>query len=341
MGFRLKARGDGDCKTRYRPQRLSEIVPTFPMKEALAILNDPNASQVYLFGGLTGSGKTTLARIISRAICCTAEGDVEKPCLECDTCKGMESCPDYYESNSANFSGKDATRDKIGGMHYVGQYLGGKKIYVFDEVHALSPAAQELLLKVLEEPNKDTHIFLCTTHVKGLKRTFLGRCATINFKRLTFKQAEQTVQQICEDTGVEVPDHTTVESLFHKADGSVRDLLKLMDKVILGTYEAGAGYDTTEDSHGAPNIFKIIDGLKNKNWATIRDVLNTENVKNEPEGYRQTICDFLRREALKGKNIDLKVAQALGLLSGSLHEEPKNEQYNILVLRCMRVCFKK
>jgi len=342
MAFRLVARGEGDCKTRYRPQRLEEIVPTFPMKEALAVLNDPNASQVYLFGGLTGCGKTTLARILSRAIVCkTPPGEGRKvPCLECDTCISMERVPDYYEVNAANFSGKDDTRKKIGNMQYMGSYFNGKKIYVFDEVHGLSPAAQELLLKVLEEPTENTLIFLCTTHVKGLKRTLLGRCATINFKRLTLKQAESVVKQICEDTGTEIPNQGVIESLFHKADGSVRDLLNLMDKVILGTYDESAGLDADE-STGSPNMFKLLDALKNRRWEILKEILATENVKNEPEGYRQTICDFLRREALGAKNIDIDVARVLGLLSGSLHDEPRNEQYNILVLRCMRACYKK
>jgi len=342
MAFRLVARGTGDCKTRYRPQRLSEICPTFPMKEAQAILNDPNASQVHLFGGLTGSGKTTLARIISRALVCVCEDEsVEKPCLECSTCKKMEHIPDYYEINAANFSGKDDTRKKINNMNYVGNYFKGVKIYVFDEVHGLSGAAQELLLKVLEEPSKDTQIFLCTTHVKGCKRTFLGRCATLNFRRMTLKQATSIVQQICEDTSTALPNDATIEALFHQADGSVRDLLNLMDKVIMGSFEPGVGLEVDESEQGSPDIRKILDALKNKNWSSIQKVLSTENVKNEPEGYRQTICDFLRREALRSPNIDLSVARVLGLLSGSLADEPRNEQYNILVLRCMRACYTK
>ena len=75
MAFKIKARGAGDLKTRYRPQTLSEICPTFPLKEATNILSNPNASQVYLFEGLTGSGKTALARVIARPAVCTSEGD--------------------------------------------------------------------------------------------------------------------------------------------------------------------------------------------------------------------------------------------------------------------------
>jgi DNA polymerase III subunit gamma/tau len=309
------------------------------MKEALAILENPNSSQVWLFEGLTGCGKTTLARIISRACVCKGEG-AEKPCLECEPCKTMERQPDFTEINIANFRGIDPIRDKIAGMCYLGTYLS-RRIYIFDEAHQLTPAAQELMNKVLEEPVGDTLIFLCTTHKKGLKRTLLGRCASLNFRRMTKAQMKKVVAQICKDAGQDEPSEEASESLFHKADGSVRDLMNLMDKVLLGTYEMGIGFEAPDEERGSPNIFKILDALKNRNWTKIREVLSTENVKNEPEGYRQTICDFLRRDALKGKNIDLNVARVLGLLSGSLHDEPKNEQYNILVLRCMRACYKK
>ncbi len=339
-GFRLVARGEGDCKKRYRPQRLSEICPTFPVKEALAILGNPNASQVWLFEGLTGCGKTTLARIIARAcVCQSTDPKVEKPCLECDRCKAMERAMDFTEINVAQFGGKDAVKNKIADMCYMPGDLG-RKIYIFDEAQQLTPAAQELMNKVLEEPIGDTLIFLCTTRKKGLKRTLLGRCANLNFRRVTRAQFKKIVSQICEDSGIAPPDGDTSDSLFHKADGSVRDLLNLMDKFLLGAYEPGIGFESDED-HGAPNIFEFLKGLKSKNWIAVRKILNTDNVKNEPEGYRQTVCNFLRREILKGGEINVATSFAFGQLTGSLEDEPRDEQYNLFVLKCMRVCYKK
>lgn len=206
--------------------------------------------------------------------------------------------------------------------------------------HQLSSQAQELLNKVLEEPVGDTLIFLCTTKKKGLKRTLLGRCAKLNFRRMTRVQFQKIVTQICEDAGQPIPDDTVAESLFHKADGSVRDLLNLMDKVLLGSYRVGIGFEAPSET-GSPNMMGLVDALKKKNWAHVRKVLLTDNVKNEPEGYRQTVCDFLRRDLLRKRDIDLPAASALGLLAGSLEDEPKNEQYNLFVLKCMRVCYKK
>ena len=131
-GFRLVARGEGDLKTRYRPQRLSEAVPSFPITRMKKILTDPNASRVFLFEGKSGTGKTSVARILARASVCVYEGEDEKPCLECDPCRTMEMLPDFFEINVANFRKIDDTRDTIAGMVYHPQILT-KRIYIFDE----------------------------------------------------------------------------------------------------------------------------------------------------------------------------------------------------------------
>lgn len=343
MAFKLVSRGEGPVRDRYRPRRLSEIVPTFSMKDARAILSDPNSSRVWLLEGLTGVGKTTLARIISRAYVCEAQ-DGEKPCLECHNCTSMERQPDFTEINVAEFGGKDAVKDKIANMHYVGSYLGGKKIYIFDEAHQLTPAAQELLNKVLEEPIKDTLIFLCTTHKKGLKRTLIGRCANINFKRMTRRQLIEVTKQVLADAGMAMVADDVVDDLFVKADGSVRDLTTHLDRILRGSYRVGFGSnEDDEDSgaEGAPNIFALVGGLKAKDWDAVRHILNTDNVKNDPDGYRETVCSFLAKDALKEGAVNMGIATALGHLAGSLCDEPRREQHSLFVLRAMRACYKK
>lgn len=340
-GFKLVSRGEGPLRTRYRPQRLSEIVPTFSMKEIEAIIASPNASQVYLFEGLTGCGKTTLARIVARACICEAPAGVEKPCLECDACKQMERCPDYKEINVADFRGVDSIRDNIATMATYPGYQS-RKIYIYDEAHQLTPASQELMNKVLEEPRPHTLIFLCTTNRKGLKRTLLGRCADTNFKRVSRAQMQQIVKQITEDNKAAPPSEEISEDMFMKADGSVRDLLNLLDKYLLGTYECGGQAPNDESgAEGSPDIFKLIGGLKSKNWSEVRYLLDSEYIKNNPDGYRETVCKFLTRDALKSNILDMDAAFALGQLTGSLADEPLAEQHNILVLRCMRVCYGK
>jgi DNA polymerase-3 subunit gamma/tau len=341
MGFRIKARGEGDLKTRYRPQRLSEICPTFHLRDAKAILGDPNASRVWLFEGLTGCGKTSLARIIARAAVCACEdSEVEKPCLECEPCRTMESSLDFLEINGADCRGIDAMREITSDMRTYPSFLA-HKIYIFDEAQQITPQAQELLNKVLEEPVEDTLIFLCTTNKKGLKRTLLGRCSKINFRRITKRQCGALITQVFKDADQELPDQATTEDLFRRANGSVRDLLVLLDSYLRGTFKVGSDYAEEDISVGSPDIFKLVKGYIEKDWKTVRDILASENVKNDPDGYRETVCAFLARDALKQDTVKMSIASALGHLQGSLWEHPKREQHSIFVLRSMRACFYK
>lgn len=338
MTFRLVARGEGDLKKRYRPQRLGEVCPTFNLKDAQAILEDPNASQVWLFEGVTGCGKTTLARILARGISCEAEDG--RPCLECESCKAFDSTADFVEINGADIRGIDAMREQTGPMRTYPNDLQ-KRIWIFDEAQQITRPAQELLNKVLEEPPETVMVFLCTTNKKGLIRTLLGRCAKINFRRLAFKDAVRICEQICEDTKVEVPSAQIYEDMFRRANGSIRDLLNLLELHIRGTYTIGSETAEEEISTGSPDIFKLVKGLVEKDWSTVRTILQTENVKNDPDGYRETVCEFLARDALKFDELKMSIATTLGHLTGSLWEEPKREQHSIFVTRCMRACYRK
>ena len=344
MAFKLKARGEGDLKTRYRPQKLSEICPTFHVKDAEAILGDPNASQVWLFEGLTGCGKTTLARIIARASVCEASGPKsDRPCLECRPCQSMETSMNFHEINGADVRGIDPMRIFAGDMQSGDGLFGRQKVFIIDEAQQITPAAQELLNKVLEEPLKGVLIFLCTTNKKGLKRTLLGRCSKINFRRMTRRQCGSLIKQIFEDAGQSLPDQDTTEDLFRRANGSVRDLLVLLDAYLRGTFKVGSDYSEVDVGTGSPDIFALVKGLIEKDWPSVRDILRTENVKNDPDGYRETVCSFLARDGLKGEftTVRMSIATTLGHLTGSLCEESKREQYSIFVTRCMRACYRK
>jgi len=340
MTFRIKARGEGDLKTRYRPQRLSEICPTFHLKDARSILSDPNASRVWLFEGVTGCGKTTLARILSRIIHCkSTDPKVEKPCLKCDGCVGMESDGDYLEVNGADLRTIDAMRDLTPGMfQYPMQEDHSHRIFILDECQQITVQAQELLNKVLEEPPETTMIFLCTTNKKGLKRTLLGRCAKLNFRRMTKRQCGTIITQVFKDAEQEVPDSDATEDLFRRANGSVRDLLVLLDAYLRGTYNVGSDYAEEDISTASPDIFALVKGYVTKDWNVVREILNTENVKNDPDGYRETVCAFLARDAMKFSEVKMSIATALGHLGGSMWEQPKREQHSMLVLRSMRAC---
>ncbi len=336
-GFRVVSRGAGNLQTRYRPQRLSEIAPTFPIRRIKKILDDPNASQVYLFEGITGTGKTTCARIIARAAICECEDPkVEKPCLECDACEMLDTCGDLYEVNVANDRSIEHTRHLIDKMRFRPQYLK-KKIIILDEVHQFLGPSQEILLKALEEPPSDVLIFLCTTDRTGLRRTLLSRTEEVKFKRVTRDHAMKLISQISEDNGVEVPAEIASD-IYRRADGSVRDVLRWLSRFFDDDFQT-AEDEAEEVSADVKALAKV---LMNRDWSGASAILKTPGAKKAPESLRIGVTSYLRAVCLNKPHLaSAQVAAGpLGQLIGPL-EGGAAMQYNQLVLRCMRGCFSK
>lgn len=335
MGFKLVSRGEGDLKTRYRPQTLDEVVPTCSIKRLKSLLTDANSSRVFLFEGESGSGKTTTARILARTVVC--ESDKDKPCLKCNRCKGLTRSADFSEINIADLRRIEDIRDMVDGMRYFPIDLN-KKIYILDEVHQLTPASQQLLLKVLEEPPEHVLVFLCTTEKKGLKRTLLDRATTISFRRSTKTQAASVVKQVITAEGREAPDEDTVASFHARSDGSVRALLNHLQEFLEGDYDASVGVDgeATED------IRELAKALMDRKWAKVSAILKQDYVRKSPESVRISVTCYLRAVCLnKPQAADtVPAARALDALIGPLVEEASAGQYNELIVRCIRV-FKK
>lgn len=339
-GFRLQTRGEGDLKKRYRPQTLSEIVPTFPIRSVKKIVTDANVSQVYLFEGLTGSGKTTCARIISRAAVCESDGK-NLPCLTCNACTTMETSGDYVEINIANFRGIDNIRDMIDGMRMYPRYLK-RKIYVMDEVHQLTPAAQEMLLKVLEEPQPHVLIFLLTTKREGLRRTLISRTHPITFSRMKRAHADKVIDQVLDDHGVEKPADEIREDFFQRSDGSVRDLMTCLQLYINNEYSMAV----EEDSEVRADVKSMAMALMSHDWGTASTMLQSQAIRQSPETFRIGLTNYLRGCCLRANSLDKARAAAfpLGQLAGALSKDAGDipiEKYNVLVLRCMRACYGK
>lgn len=337
--FQLVSRGSGDLKARYRPQHLNEAAPTFPIRRVSKIVSDPNASQIYLFEGATGTGKTSVARIVSRAsVCVSDDKKVEKPCLTCAACRDLEHAMDFMEINVANFRKIDDVRTIIEGMRYAPTSLS-RKIYIFDEGHQLTHDSQQLLLKVFEEPPAGMLIFLCTTEKKGLKQTLIDRAATVTFKRLTKEFALGIIDQVLENEKHEEMPAATKLDMVRRADGSARALMNFLQAYLDGDYDVGV-----EEEGEAPSVVKdLAQALMAKDWAATRMLLGEPTVRQAPESIRIGVSSYLRAIALGHKTINnaLSVASPLGHLAGTLSSEPQVDQYNQFVLRCMRACYKK
>jgi DNA polymerase III subunit gamma/tau len=333
MTFTLKARGEGDLKHRYRPQRLDELAPTAAMTRLQRMVKDPK-SQVYLFEGPSGSGKTTCARIIARASICEAADPswTEKPCLLCGPCTTMDRSGDFMELNIADLRKIDDIREIIEGMRYMPMQLK-RKIYIFDEVHQLTPDSQQILLKTFEEPKPGLLIFMCTTETKGLDRALLDRAEKVSFKTLATEDANVIVNQVLAAAGKEI-DQKTRDEIIGSCDGSARALLNNVQAYLDGGFES----QTSIDDAAGEDVKSLVAALMAANWPAAAEVLKRPAVKSKPEGIRIAVESYVRAVILNKPQIDNKALNVLTTMVGTVSTEPGISQYNRLVYKCVKAC---
>lgn len=215
---------------KYRPQNFQEIVGQQHVVQALVNgLENNRLHHAFLFTGTRGVGKTTLARVLAKALNCL-EGVSGNPCGVCQHCqeiKGGEFI-DLIEVDAASRTGVDDTRNLLENVQYApnkGQY----KIYLIDEVHMFSKSSFNALLKTLEEPPEHVKFLLATTEPDKLPVTVLSRCLQFNLKRLTQKQIGDHLKSLLEKESVNY-DEQAIQLIARVADGSMRDALSLMDQ---------------------------------------------------------------------------------------------------------------
>ena len=203
-------------------------------------------AHAYMFSGPRGCGKTTTARILAKALNCDS-GPTPTPCNECRPCKSIDrgNSPDVLEIDAASNRGIDeirSLREKV--------ILGlskptGKKVYIIDEVHMLTPEAFNALLKTLEEPPSHVIFILATTEQQKVPSTILSRCQRFNFRRIPSEDIANRLAATAEKEGIQIPE----EALFliaRRADGAMRDAWSLLDQVVAYAGTSPAGDDVRE-----------------------------------------------------------------------------------------------
>jgi len=221
---------------KYRPNRFDELVAqehvTSTLKNALQL---DRLAHAYLFSGPRGVGKTTAARILAKAINCTTpldEREDAEPCRTCDSCQSFEAgrSLNVFELDAASNNGVDDIRDLREKVRIPPQG-NRKKVYILDEVHMLSKAAFNALLKTLEEPPPHALFIFATTEPHKVLPTILSRCQRFDFRRIPVSEIVSHLAYICEEEGI-TADEASLMLLARKGDGALRDALSAFDQAV-------------------------------------------------------------------------------------------------------------
>lgn len=217
---------------RWRPQTFDDVIGqdhvTQTLRNALA---NGRVAHAYLFTGPRGTGKTSVARILAKAVNCLApEG--ERPCNACRICEGMSegSHLDLIEIDAASNTGVDDVRDLREKINFAPNEAR-QKVYVIDEVHMLSNAAFNALLKTLEEPPPHALFVLATTEPHKIPETIRSRCQRFDFRRVGLQAITGKLRRICDAEGVRA-EPTALEAVARAATGSLRDSESLLDQLL-------------------------------------------------------------------------------------------------------------
>ena len=282
---------------KWRPQQWDQIVGQEHVVQTLRnAISADRIAHAYLFAGPRGTGKTTTARLLAKAANCEAAELAQRPCDKCDNCQAFNQGRflDLIEIDAAsNTSVEDvrSLREKINFSPNLGRY----KVYIIDEVHMLSTAAFNALLKTLEEPPTHAIFVLATTEVHKIPATVLSRCQRHEFRRIPVNVMVRLLSQLADTEGVQV-EAEALTLIARQATGSLRDAISLLDQL------ASSGERITPDfthevlgTAASQAVLELVDKLLARDTSGGLDLIHAAlDAGSDPRQFARQVVEYLR-----------------------------------------------
>lgn len=299
----MQSRGTQGLAVRYRPQTFSEMVGHEKLIAAIRKHWDSEEKPTaWMFSGPTGSGKTTLARIMAVSVNCTHAGVFGEPCEDCRKRKRLF---DILERNASSMTGVDATREMAETSAYLPTPPSRYRVYILDEAQRLSPNAQDLLLKPFEDGPKTTLWVICTTDPRKILRTLQRRCIHYHLASFRPGKVDELVHKVIESesswgrlVGEEIPKNGTVDQFIarlHEKEISTPGLVMVNLEKFLRTLDPDVVIQTEGEAEGAQDIgSKVYYG----DWKAVKQICTSLSPQ-EALGLRSAVASYLRVILLK------------------------------------------
>lgn len=283
---------------KWRPQTFEQVLgQTATVKTLRRQIEDGRIAHAYLFCGCRGTGKTTMAKLMSRAINCQNPNHGD-PCGQCEACRAImsETTMDVLELDAASNNSVDNIRELLEQVRYPAQ-LGRYKVYIIDEVHMLSTAAFNALLKTLEEPPAHVVFILATTEPQKLPATILSRVQRYDFGRIPSSLMVSRMREALDDLGMEAEEEA-LRMVARAAEGAMRDAFSILDMCVAGAENGKITAALTRDLLGASDrefLFGFFDLLSARDeGGVMRKVDELMRSGREPQAFLREVSAHCR-----------------------------------------------
>jgi len=281
----------------WRPALWEEVVGQDHIVQTLRnAINTNRVAHAYLFAGPKGTGKTTSARLLAKAVNCLNEDKEKQPCNQCENCLAVNEGRflDLIEIDAASNTSVDDVRDLRDKINFAPSQ-GKFKVYIVDEVHMLSTSAFNALLKTLEEPPAHVMFILCTTEIHKIPATVLSRCQRHEFRRIPVPTIVQKLTELTQKEGIKI-DPDALSLIARQATGAMRDAISMVDQlssmsnhVTLGIAQEVLGTATSQA------VIDLIEAIQAENSGLGLEIIHRAlDSGTDPRQFARQIVDYLR-----------------------------------------------